>query len=91
MFHMLLVICTLLSSITVMIILYLQVELLRQSDQHPNVVRYFCMVSVMTVITVLLSFYPHKNIHSKLQIAYCRLVLHLMIHVTGSSLLFCYI
>ena len=23
----------------------LQVDLLRQSDQHPNVVRYFCMVS----------------------------------------------
>ena len=26
-----------------------EVELLRESDQHHNVVRYFCMVSVMVV------------------------------------------
>lgn len=25
-----------------------EVELLRESDQHPNVIRYFCMVSICT-------------------------------------------
>ena len=37
-------------SYLVMYVWLVQVDLLRQSDQHPNVVRYFCMVCIRNVI-----------------------------------------
>ena len=32
-----------------------EVELLRQADEHPNVIRYFCMVSRMYITPTFLS------------------------------------
>ena len=29
-----------------------EVELLRQADEHPNVIRYFCMVIIFKILTV---------------------------------------